>query len=91
MRMVYKKYIIPITKSEGYEIAVNNELTSNLGAINKDCNIVQTFKTSSSFSGIGIRFSTYSKINKGRINAKLINLDTNEELQTWSIYSRFER
>ena len=54
MRMVHKKYIIPITKSEGYEIAVNNELTSNLGAINKDCNIVQTFKTSSSFSGIGI-------------------------------------
>lgn len=85
MGIVYKNYIVPITESEGYEIAVNNELTSNLGTINKNCNIVQTFKTSSSFSGIGIRFSTYSKVNKGTIKAKLINLDTSEELQTWNI------
>lgn len=85
MRIVYKDYIVPITKSKGYEIAINNELTSNLGAINKNCNITQSFKTDSSFSGIGIRFCTYSKINKGIISAKLINLDTSEEIQTWNI------
>lgn len=85
MGVVYKNYILPISNEKGYEINVNSSHASNLGELKGDNKIVQTFITNKSFTEVRVGFATYQKVNDGYIEAKLINLDTNEEIQNWNI------
>lgn len=83
--LLYEGKVRDISENKSYmEFICDNE-DSNLGEIEEDTKIEQTFKAKSDFKGISIRFSTYARENQGEINAKLIEIDNNEEIEEWNI------
>lgn len=66
--VAFESYLCSDTSDETIEIIPGTE-------------VKQTFKSGKDISGVGVRFKTYSRENYGTINIKLIDQDTNTELE----------
>ena len=82
---VYKENIVPVSQSKNYNIYMNAESKSLVGPLQEDYIVKQEFIADEDFSGIGLNFSTQSRVNEGELTIKLLEKSNDRLIQSWTL------